>query len=429
MSRLFQSYFAGLTRTIGIVSLAVFITRLGGFFTLFLTLILADRGYAPREITIALVATAVAGMAGAGISGWLVGRFGLRGTLLLSSSVTACCAYGSAAVKGLAATVLVSAVLSAGVQAVGPVAQTVVGIEAPPQRRVAMFAVYRLALNLGALAGPLLGTLLMERSMTALLVGNGMAATGATLLLLALPSRLGDTIRRADAGSRPSRADVDDDSPVQPGRRSPATRVDPPFLAACLLFGLVSLVYAQQTGALALGIRDAGHDSRVYGGLLTLNAIAVILFEIPLSRFSGRWQRRTAIALGAVCVCGGYAVYALGFGLAVLVLGVLLWTLGEILLAPVAAAFASESAPPGAEPKYQSLLGLCQSAGMAIGPAAGVYAYSYAHTLPWQLCAVALLVTASGLFQLIPRAAARRPHHRRAAPRATHPTPTVEETS
>jgi MFS family permease len=222
---------------------------------------------------------------------------------------------------------------------------------------------------------------------------------------------------------------VDDDGAAEPdGKRPAATSLAPPFVAACLLFGLVSLVYAQQTGALALGIRDAGHDDGVYGWLLTLNAVLVILFEIPLTRFSGRWQRRTAVALGAVCVCGGYGVYAFGLGLAVLVFGVLLWTLGEILLAPVAAAFASESAPPGAEPKYQSLLGLCQSAGMAVGPAAGVYAYSYTHTLPWLLCA-ALLITAPGLFLLIPRAAARRPNHRSAAPRAHHPTPSVEETS
>ena len=427
MTKLFHSYFAGMTRPIAVVSLGVFIIRLGGFFTLFLTLILDDRGYEPREITVALVATAVAGMAGAGVSGWLVGRLGLRGTLLLSGSLTACCAYASAAVEGFAATVLVSALLSAGVQAYGPVAQTVVGIEAAPERRVAMFAVYRLALNLGATAGPLLGGFLMERSMTALLVGNGVAATAATALLLALPASLGDTARAKAAKDDPPAALDGADSAR--GTGPAAARVTPSFLAACLLFGLVSLIYAQQTGAMALGIHDAGHDSRVYGWLLTMNAVLVILFEIPLTRFSGQWRRRTAIALGAVCVCGGYAVYALGLSLAVLVLGVLLWTLGEILLAPVAAAFASESAPPGAEPKYQSLLGLCQSAGMAIGPAAGVYAYSYAHSLPWLLCAVALLVTAPGLFHLIPRAGRRRAHHGAAVPHVPHPPRSVEETS
>ncbi|MFE2889506.1 MFS transporter [Streptomyces sp. NPDC059272] len=400
MTKLRQSYFAGVTRPIAIVSLGVFINRLGGFFALFLTIIMADRGYSSREITVALVTCALAGMTGAGLSGWLAGRLGLRGALLLVSSLTSCCAYAAAVVRGLPATVVVSALLIAGVQAYGPLAQTVVGIEAAPERKVRMFAVYRLGLNLGATAGPLIGSFLMEWSMSALLIGNGIAATSATLLLLALPT----TTAHGLGPVRPrGRQQESRKQPPESGRSAPRQRISRRYTASCLLFGLVSLVYAQQTGAFALGLHDSGQDAHVYGWLLAMNAIIVVVSEVSMTRYSGRWPRRTAIAAGAACVCGGYALNALGLSLAVLVTGVLVWTAGEMLLEPVAAAYASESAPPGDGPRYQALLGLCQSAGMSLGPALGVYLYGYGPTLPWLLCAGALLVTAPGLYRLIPR--------------------------
>ncbi|ORT60671.1 MFS transporter [Streptomyces sp. CB03238] len=390
MTRLFRSYFGGVTRAIAIVSLGVFINRLGGFFTLFLTLILTDRGYEPGHITFALVAVAVAGMAGAGVAGKLSDWLGLRGALLLSSTLTALCAFASAVVEQFALTVVVSCLLNAGVQAYGPAAQTVVGVEASDDRRVGMFAVYRLAMNLGVTVGPLLGAFLMDWSMTALLVGNGIAATAATLLLLALPRRLG----RAAA--------VPDGEGKRRGT-GPAVRMNRGFIGAAVLFGLISLVYAQQTGSLALAIHDSDHDQKLYGWLLTLNAVLVILVEIPLSRYSSRWARRTTVVFGAVCVCGGYAVNLFGISLGVLIAGVLIWTLGEILVAPVAAAFSTEVAPDGAASKYLSFLGLCQTTGMSIGPAAGVFAYSHGTSLPWAMCAVVLVITAGGLFYLVPR--------------------------
>jgi MFS family permease len=305
---------------------------------------------------------------------------------------------------------VVSALLIAGVQAYGPLAQTIVGIEAAPERRVRMFAVYRLGLNLGATAGPLIGSFLMEWSMSALLIGNGIAATSATLLLLALPTTTAHGPgpdrthgRKQKTRKQKTREQKTREQQTESGRSAPRRRISRRYTASCLLFGLVSLVYAQQTGAFALGIHDSGQDAHVYGWLLAMNAIVVVVSEVPTTRYSGRWPRRTAIAAGAACVCGGYALNALGLSLAVLVTGVLVWTAGEMLLEPVAAAYASESAPPGEGPKYQSLLSLCQSAGMSVGPAVGVYLYGYGPTLPWMLCAGALLVTAPGLYHLIPR--------------------------
>ena len=395
----------GVTAPIAIVSIGVFINRMGGFFALFLTVLMAARGYRPSEISIALLVCTLAGITAAGGSGWLAQRLGLRGALIASSAVTAGSAYAAAMVDGFAATVAVTAVLSAGVQSYGPLAQTVVGISAATEQRVRMFALYRLAMNVGATLGPLLGTVLMDWSLTALLLGNAVAATLSTLLLFALPTDL------ADDSMAPGREPHAADAPQRSSRA--AGRVGAEFTAVCVLLGLVSFTYGQQTGAFALAIRDAPVNPAIYGYLLAGNAAMVVLCEVPATRYSSRWQTGNALAAGAFCVCAGYALNGAGLTLTVLVAGVLLWTLGEMLLAPVAAAYACEAAPPGLACRYQSRLALCQTGGRSLGPAAGVFLYGYDPRLPWLVCAVLLVITTIGLRRRVPRtlAASRHPPH------------------
>lgn len=176
------------------------------------------------------------------------------------------------------------------------------------------------------------------------------------------------------------------------------------FAAAAVVLSVASLVYAQQTGVLALAVREADYSTDVYGWLLTLNAVVVILVEVPLSRYTGRWQRRTPLILGTVFICAGYAVNLAGISLPVLVLGVLSWTLGEVLMTPVAAAFATEAAPPAQEATHLSFLSMCQTVGYAVGPAAGVYAYGLDPSLPWLVCAALMVVSVPALYRLLPRA-------------------------
>ncbi|WP_328744916.1 MFS transporter [Streptomyces sp. NBC_00285] len=376
-----------MTKPIALVCLGIFVSRLGGFFVLFLTLVLAERGYGTRQITLALIVVATAGVLGAAAAGPVAARVGVRTALLLTGSVTAAGAFLCAALQDFAPTVALAAVVSAGVQAYSPLAQTVVGTSATAERRVAMFAVYRLCLNVGASVGPVLGALLLSWSPAAVLVGNGLAATVATLLVLPLP--------RATPRSVPG----PDRSPV--AQRS---RVSGEFAAAAVVLSVASLVYAQQTGVLALAVREADYSTDVYGWLLTLNAVVVILVEVPLSRYTGRWQRRTPLILGTVFVCAGYAVNLAGISLPVLIIGVLSWTLGEVLMTPVAAAFATEAAPPSQESVYLSFLSMCQTVGYAVGPAAGVYAYGQHAALPWLMCAGLMVVSAPALYYLLPRA-------------------------
>lgn len=377
-------------RPIVVVSLGVFLNRVGGFFAIFLTLVLADRGYDAGQITLGLALVAGAGMAGAGVSGLLADRIGRRRSLLLFTLLTAAFSALLAEFRGYSATLVLACLLSAAVQAYGPVAQAVVGEAAPAEHRVTMFALYRLALNVGAAVGPLIGGIWAAGHMDTLLLGNAAVSAASCLLLLALPADRGSP-RTAPSPERAQAAGATGRGPLG----------DPRFLGVCVLLGLISLVYAQQTGPLPLAMKDSGFSTGAFGALLTLNAVVVIACEVPLSVVIQRWPVRVPICLGAVCVFGGYLVNAAGVTWPVLVAGVLLWTAGEMLISPVAAAAATAAAPPGAVARYQSVLGFCQSTGMSLGPAAGVFAYGLGATWPWLLSGVLGLLVTPALFRLL----------------------------
>ncbi|MET8509986.1 MFS transporter, partial [Streptomyces sp. NPDC004787] len=383
----------GVPRPIAVVSLGVFLNRVGGFFSIFLTLVLADRGYGPREITLGLALVAVSGMAGAGVSGLIADRIGRRSTLLLATFLTSAFSLALVEVTGYWGTLVLACLMGAAVQAYGPVAQAVVGEAAPAERRVTLFALYRMALNIGAAIGPLIGGFWAASDMGSLLVGNAVVSALAGLLLLLGLER--DVPRRAAGAAGAGKRDAG------AGAVRAGVLADLRFVGVSVLLGVIALVYAQQTGPLPLAMKDGGFSTSAFGALLTMNAVVVILCEVPLAMLIGKLPTRVPITLGAVCVFGGFAVNALGANWPVFVGGVLLWTVGEMLISPVAAAAATAAAPPGAEARYQSFLGFCQSTGMSLGPAFGVLLYGFGPLWPWLVSAALGVVAAPLVFRLL----------------------------
>jgi dipeptide/tripeptide permease len=148
-------------------------------------------------------------------------------------------------------------------------------------------------------------------------------------------------------------------------------------------------------------MKDGGFSTSAFGALLTMNAVVVILCEVPLAMLIGKLPTRVPITVGAVCVFGGFFVNTLGTTWLVLVGGVLLWTVGEMLISPVAAAAATAAAPAGAEARYQSFLGFCQSTGMSLGPAFGVLLYGFGPLWPWLVSGVLGCVATPLVFRLL----------------------------
>jgi hypothetical protein len=254
-----------------------------------------------------------------------------------------------------------------------PPAATVVGRVSPPGERVKMYAFFQFSFNIGAAIGPLIATYLLTRSLTALFVID--ASTSGLFAIAAL--RLPRDQRPAGITAKSREA-----------RKRKSLRHDYRYLMFCVSVALVGIAYAQSAGALPLSFRTHHYSPQLLGVLLSANAVAIILFQLPLSNWTRRPPPWLPLAAGGFLVCLGYALLLAGFSVPLLVISVGLWTAGEMLgtpLRPVVAMLCSDESSHAA---YQGALGMARTAGGVIGPAAGVFAYSVSPSLPWAGCAV-----------------------------------------
>ncbi|MFE1412292.1 MFS transporter [Streptomyces sp. NPDC058746] len=377
----------------------IMVNRLGGFLQVFLVLYMVAGGYPEVQAGFALAAHGAGAVAGILLGGWLVGRIGVRVSIV--SSMTANAALTAAFLY--AASYPVMLLLAAGTGAAGqvyrPASAELVSRLTGEQRRVMVFAMYRLATNIGTTAAPLIGAALVAHSYTLLFWAEAAAALGVAVLgarLLphdrpgptatgpagakAAPETEGET--KTAAGPGGYRAVLDDRSFVL-------------FLLAILGF---SAVYTQYLSTLPLAVRERGLDIFVYGVLVAVNGLIVILCELVVTRKVQRWPARIATITGILAVGGGLAAYALPWGVAGLVAATVVWSVGEIIGSPTMTAYPALAAAPEHRSRYLGASQAMFGVGSAVGPAAGVAAWSLMGDSVWLACGALAALAALAAF-------------------------------
>ncbi len=375
-------YYRRVPAPIRVLSIGVLINRVGGFVITFLALILAIRHIQTVGIGIALALSAVFAIIGSWLGGALISRLGSRQVIFLSMAGSAVFTAALVLPGPYALTVAIVCLISLFNRAYVPGATTIIGRLSRPDQRVEMYAFFQLGFNVGAAIGPALAGYLLTRSLTALLLID--AATSACFAVLGLRV--------------PTDAELPAAQPQAGARRLPRrVRDDRPYLAFCVGVTLVAMAYGQYGGALPLTFRADHYNLALLGYLFSANAVAVIVFQLPLSFVTRKLPPWIPLAAGGLLICGGYALLAAGTSLSLLIINVALWTTGEMLYNPVTSAVAMMMSTTQTHGAYQGALNLARTTGQVVGPSLGVFAYSASRSLPWWGCAV-LGIAAAGLF-------------------------------
>jgi MFS family permease len=381
-------YYRRIPAPLRVLSMGVLVNRAGGFVLIFLTLILAGRHTPTAEIGIALILSGGFSVTGSWLGGALIPRIGIRWTIFLSMAGSALFTAILAFPGPYPLTVGIVCLISVFNRAYPPAGATLVGRISPPDQRIQMFAFYQLCLNFGASIGPAIAGYLLTRSLTALLLID--AATSALFALLGLripadarlPNRQEPPAALPSCASQPVASQYrarQSGAGQQPGR----LRDDRSFLLFCLAVLIICAVFQQASGPLLLVFKDHHYSYALLGDLLTGHAIAVLLFQLPLSYLTRRLPVWIPLALSALLIGGAYPLLLAGTSLPLLIANVTMWTVGDIIFCPICMAVASMMSTPRTLGSYQGAHSVARSAGLAIGPSAGVFAYSIDPSLPW----------------------------------------------
>ncbi|WP_204033511.1 MFS transporter [Micromonospora qiuiae] len=351
------------------VLLGVLVNKLGAFLQVFLVLFMTTRGFTDVQGGIALGVYGVGSVLGVLLGGSFTDRFGARWTIVLGMAGTAvllvAMLYLSIYPLLLAAVLLVGGIS----QAYRPAAAAIIAELTPRDRQVMVFAMYRLALNLGTTAAPLLGAVLLSISYDLLFWGEAVAALGyAAIALVALPRR-----RVAVPGKE------------QPKGGYRAVLRDRRYFAYLVAMLLNAAVYVQYLSTLPLAMRDAGFETFWYGVMVAINGAVVIGFELLMTKVVQNWRIRSVLTVGFILLGSGMALYALPGGLAVFVVATLLWTLAEIIEGPTMFAYPAMAGPEETRGRYIAAAHAMFGIGSALGPVAGVALWTGIGNPAWLL--------------------------------------------
>jgi MFS family permease len=125
-----------------------------------------------------------------------------------------------------------------------------------------------------------------------------------------------------------------------------APYLDRPFALFVLLSFLVLLIFMQHFTALPLDMAAHGLSRATLGVVLALNGILIVLIQPFVAPWLSRFNRSHVIACGACWSGLGFGLNAIARGAPMFTLGVIVWTLGEIAVLPIANAIVADVALP-----------------------------------------------------------------------------------
>ena len=349
-----------------------FVNRFGTFVMPFLVIYMTRLGYTPAQAGIAVSAYGLGHLIASMVGGDLADRIGRRYTIAISMFGSSVSMVALSQAEGYFAILGCTFVVGAFGELYRPAAQALISDLVAPEQRVTAFGVYRMAINLGFAFGPATAGFLADRSFIYLFLGD--AATSfvyGVVALFALPHGL----RGQTKGQAPTEG-------IRVALR------DPLFVRFLLATLCVTWIEFQIHSTLPLHIAGQGFGSSTYGLLMSINGAMIVVFELGITAWTQRMPQQPMIAIGYGLSGIGFALTGLAYGIPALAATVMIWTIGEMIYAPVSGAFVAGLAPERYRGRYMGLWVMSWSAGMLLGPALGTLLYQSNEPVYWSTIAV-----------------------------------------
>lgn len=385
-----------LPRAVWILSFVTLINRAGMMALPFLVLYLTKNlGYAATTAGFVITIYGLGALIFAPISGKLSDRFGpfrlMQYSLLLSGVILLCFPL-AAKLEVILPLTLLWAIIS---EAFRPASLSAITGIVPPEQRKTAYALNRLAINLGMSIGPAAGGFLILISYPLLFWVDGATSllAGAVLAfalmkdkkLSAAITQLESTVSSATMAEAPRKA-----------------LADKRLLFFLFAIVPVVIVFFQHESTLPLFLVSNLHlRESTYGILFSVNTILIVLTEVPLNLAMAHWSHRHTLTLGAFLFGVGFGANIFSTGLLSAALSVIIWTIGEMIFLPGAAAYMAEIAPAERRGEYMGLYQMTFSIGFTLSGWVGTTLFQHAGAIVlWAIMFLAGCVSAAALWRI-----------------------------
>ncbi|MCK9506064.1 MAG: MFS transporter [Porticoccaceae bacterium] len=249
----------------------------------------------------------------------------------------------------------------------------------PMDKRADAYALLRMAHNVGVAAGPALGGFVLARSYR-----FGMYGAGAGLIVygLALLFFARETL--------PEGVAVEKSNVLGQLRGYWTALQDRAFMGLVGAFTLLHMTASMIWVLLSVYLKTQfGISEQVYGWLPTTNALMVVFFQVLVTRKMKKYPDVQVMTWGAVFYVFAPLTIALSNSFWGFWLGMVIMTVGELVVVPRSSAYAANLAPVDKRGRYMSLYGLTWNVAAGISPVLGGLASDQiGPRAPWTFSAV-----------------------------------------
>jgi MFS family permease len=374
--------------------IVTFIDRLGGamlfpFFALYIT---RRFSVGMTDVGVLFAVFSVSSFLGGFLGGALTDRLGRRGMMIFSLLATSISSVLMGLVGSMQAFFVLALLLGVLTDSGAPAHQAMVADLLPPEKRAQGYGLLRVVFNLSVTIGPAIGGFLAARSYLLIFLADAVIS----LITAAIVFRfLPETKPEAKPGAK------QESISGTFGGYSVVLRdrFFMLFIAAGILMGLV---YMNMNTTLGVYLRDThGVPESGYGFILSMNAAMVVLFQFWITRRIEKRPPMLMMALGTLLYAIGFAMYGFVSAYVLFLAAMVIITVGEMIVSPVAQALTAQLSPEDMRGRYMAIYGFSWGVPFAVGPLlAGLLMDNGDQRLLWYIAGVIGLLAVAGFLSL-----------------------------
>jgi MFS family permease len=368
---LYKDAYSGLPRQVWELSSVQFINRAGSMVIVYLMLYLThEMGASVTTAGRVISIYGLGAICGTLLGGWLTDEIGPMRVQLFSLLGSGIVFFALSFAHTIWLISVLTFVLALVSEAFRPANSTAVADVSPPEIRVRAYALLRLAINLGFAIGPVVGGILARINYTLLFWVDGTTCILAGFYLFYIYKHDLSTVKHISEEEK---------------KNAQFPWTDGIYLKVLFLLFVTGMLFFQIFNSWPLDLKENyGLLENQIGPLMAVNAVLIIILEMPLVHWLERKNQIKVIGLGAFLVALGIALLPLGDTYLWIVATVVVWTFGEMLCFPLAIAFIANRSNDANRGKYMGMFSFTFSVSMVVSPALGAWIYDvYGPTTLW----------------------------------------------
>jgi len=338
-----------------------FIDRIGGgmifpFFALYIT---KQFQVGMTEVGLLFALFSISDMFGNMIGGALTDFLGRKSMIIMGLIISALTSLAMGMVQQLEWFFVMGAVSGLFATAAGPAHQAMLTDILPEKKRAEGFGVMRVAANLAVAIGPAIGGFIASYSYLILFIADTVTSLITALIVYLVVEE-----------TRPEEKEESEKKGFKETFMGYGVVLkDRKFMAFVIISTIATIVYSQMYSTLSVFLRDVhGVPESGYGWLMTLNAGMVVLFQFMITRKISDKPPMLILALGSALYVIGFGMYGFVSAYLFFMLAMVIITVGEMVVIPVAQAYVGKAAPEDMRGRYSGVMGFSWMIPWMIGP-------------------------------------------------------------